>query len=152
LSFARAAALADQSYPRSGDVPEEENRSMKMPRLRHALVAAVGLVVLAGCTPEQITAFNQITSPYQDVISEEQLANLRQCESGGIYERASANGRFRGAYQFSQSTWDGVARRHFPWLEGSDPTTVEPWWQDSMARALWSESGSRPWPTCGKRV
>ena len=125
---------------------------MKLPRLRHMLVAGFGLLALAGCTPEEIAVFNQITGPYREVASDDQLARLRDCESSSNYAAVSSNGRYRGAYQFTQSTWDGVARRHFAWLEGQDPATVEPWWQDSMARALWSESGARPWPHCGQQV
>ena len=125
---------------------------MKLPRLRHALVAAAGLAALTGCTPEQIALFDHVTSPYREVISDDQLARLRTCESSDNYAAVSANGRYRGAYQFSQRTWDRVARAHFPWLAGVDPATVEFYWQDSMARALWSESGSSPWPHCGRNV
>jgi hypothetical protein len=125
---------------------------MKLPRWRLALVAGVGLLALAGCTPEQIAAFDQITGPYRDVMSNDELGRLRACESNDNYQSVSSNGRYRGAYQFSQSTWDGVAQRHFPWLEGQDPAGAEPWWQDAMAKALWSESGARPWPHCGAHV
>ena len=77
---------------------------------------------------------------------------LRQCESSGNYGAVSSSGRYRGAYQFDQTTWDGVAERHFPWLMSIDPIDAAPWWQDSMARALWSERGRQPWPICGKLV
>ena len=32
-------------------------------------------------------------------------AALRNCESGGAYDIVSGSGRYRGAYQFDQSTW-----------------------------------------------
>jgi hypothetical protein len=126
---------------------------MKQPRVRNALVAAAGLVTLvalSGCTPEQIALFNHVTGPYADVVSDEQLAQLRICESHDNYEAVSAGGTYRGAYQFNRGTWDRLARDHFPWLEGVDPATVEPWWQDAMAKALWSESGPSSWPHCGR--
>ena len=125
---------------------------MRKLRLRHLLIAGVALLAMTGCTPEEITAFNAITAPYRDVLSDDQLARLRGCESHGNYGAVSRNGRYRGAYQFSQATWDRVARDHFPHLQGQDPAGVEPWWQDSMAKALWSESGPRSWPHCGQRV
>ena len=36
----------------------------------------------------------------------EQWAALRNCESSGRYDAISPSGRYRGAYQFSQATWD----------------------------------------------
>jgi len=125
---------------------------MRKPRLRHLLIVGAAFLALTGCTPEEITLFNAVTAPYQDVLSHEQLTRLRQCESSDNYGAVSRNGRYRGAYQFSRSTWDRVARDHFPWLVGVDPAAAEPWWQDSMAKALWSESGPRSWPHCGARV
>jgi hypothetical protein len=121
-------------------------------RIRCAVVAVVGLAVLTGCTPEEIALFSHVTSPYDDVVSDATLQQLRHCESSDNYAAVSPNGRYRGAYQFSQSTWDRVARSHFPWLADQDPATVEPWWQDAMARALWSESGPSPWPQCGRSL
>jgi hypothetical protein len=121
-------------------------------RLRHVVVAAAGLVALTGCTPEEIALYNHVTSPYEGAVTDEQLANLRHCESTGNYAAVSSSGAYRGAYQFSQSTWNRVADDHFPWLADVDPATVEPWWQDAMARALWSESGPSSWPHCGRSV
>lgn len=42
-----------------------------------------------------------------------------------------------------------MASRHFEWLVGVDPAEAEPWWQDLMAKALYSErraalAGLRP--------
>jgi hypothetical protein len=114
--------------------------------------AVGGLALLTGCTPEEIALFHHVTSPYADAISNEQLLQLRQCESSDNYAAVGGGGRYRGAYQFTQGTWDRVANAHFPWLANQDPAGVEPWWQDAMARALWSESGSSPWPHCGSKL
>lgn len=83
------------------------------------------------------------------VPSDEQLGALRACESGGDYTIVSAGGWYRGAYQFAQSTWNGVAARNYPYLVGVDPATATVAEQDAMARALWWESGWAPWPHCG---
>ena len=79
----------------------------------------------------------------------EQWAALRQCESGGNYSIVSANGRYRGAYQFSQATWDSVAAAAHPHLVGVDPAAASPGDQDAMALALYSMRGPSPWPHCG---
>jgi len=121
---------------------------------RLGLLLGIGAVVLAasGCTPEQIAFVSAVTEPYDHVLSAEQLELLRQCESGGNYEAVDRSGTFRGAYQFTRGTWNGVASRHFEWLVGVDPAEAEPWWQDVMARALYSERGRGPWPVCGRRI
>jgi len=77
---------------------------------------------------------------------------LRQCESSGNYSIVSANGRYRGAYQFSQATWDWVAGVDHPSLVGVDPSTAAPGDQDTMALALWRLRGWSPWPVCGVRA
>lgn len=89
---------------------------------------------------------------FDSVLSDAQLARLRQCESGGDYQAVSYGGAYRGAYQFSQVSWDGVARQHYPQYVGMDPAAAPPEVQDAMTRALWSTSGPRPWPVCGYRV
>lgn len=84
------------------------------------------------------------------VPSDEALYQLRVCESSNNYGAVSYGGSYRGAYQFDQSTWDGVASRHFPRLVGVDPAAAAPADQDAMARALYRERGAQPWPHCGK--
>lgn len=84
--------------------------------------------------------------------SAEEWAALRDCESGGDYSIASSSGRYRGAYQFVQSTWDSVAGRNDPTLVGVDPADAAPADQDAMARALYHEAGAGPWPVCGRHL
>jgi hypothetical protein len=120
--------------------------------VRRTILAVALLLGATACTPEQIQAFLTITEEHADELSRDQLLRLRRCESGDDYTAVGGGGRYRGAYQFSRPTWNGVARRHYPWLEGRDPARVEPWWQDAMARALWSERGRHPWPHCGRQV
>lgn len=79
-------------------------------------------------------------------------AALRRCESGGNYGAVSASGTYRGAYQFSRSTWNAVAARSHPHLVGVDPAAAAPADQDAMALSLYRSSGSRPWPHCGKHL
>ncbi len=70
------------------------------------------------------------------------LAAIRACESGGNYGAVSANGRYRGAYQFDQQTWQSVGGR-------GDPAAASPAEQDTRASRLRSQRGSNPWPSCG---
>jgi hypothetical protein len=117
------------------------------------LLMTAAILFATACTPEQIQAFRTIAEPYDGGLSEQQLYKLRMCESTDNYQATDKPvGKHRGAYQFSQTTWDSVASRHFPWLVGVDPIDAEPWWQDLMAKALWSERGRAPWPVCGKRI
>ncbi|MFN7150862.1 MAG: transglycosylase family protein, partial [Microthrixaceae bacterium] len=53
-------------------------------------------------------------------------AALRRCESGGNYGAVSSSGTYRGAYQFSRSTWNSVASRSYPHLVGVDPAAAAP--------------------------
>lgn len=133
---------------------------MSLIRTSRVLLAALalGAIALVGCTPEEVALFQKVQAEliagdkFRHVVSDAGLSRLRQCESGGNYGITSASGRYRGAYQFHQGTWNGVAARHYPHLVGVDPAAASPYDQDRMARALWAESGRRPWPHCGRRV
>lgn len=131
-----------------------KNRSVRV-----LLAAAVmGSIALTACTPEQIAAvqahieWQRTADKFYDAVSDDGLARLRACESNGRYDVVSASGSYRGAYQFSRGTWNGVAARHYPELHSTDPAAASTFDQDRMARALWSEQGRSPWPHCGKRV
>ena len=124
-----------------------------MKRLLLTGLAALALVVsLSACTPAQVRAYMDAIAywnKHNAAASPGKLASIRNCESGGNYRAVSANGRYRGAYQFNQQTWNSVASRHYPHLVGKDPARVAPFQQDAMALALISERGFSAWPHCG---
>ena len=70
-------------------------------------------------------------------------AALRNCESGGNYRAVNSTGKYRGAYQFDQHTWESVGGI-------GDPAKASPAEQDARARALFEERGAAPWPYCGR--
>jgi hypothetical protein len=123
---------------------------MKRWLLSAALVATT--FALSGCTAEEILFFDAVTAPTRDALDYDQLYRLRWCESTDNYQAISPGGWYRGGYQFDYRTWNDVASRHYPWLVGFDPAAAEPYWQDAMARALFSERGRQPWPVCGRRI
>lgn len=84
--------------------------------------------------------------------SDESLARLRACESNNNYQSRSRGGRYRGAYQFSQQTWNNVARSVRPDLVNVDPAAAPADVQDQFARELWAATGWRSWPVCGRRA
>lgn len=124
---------------------------MRIP-LRIIALGLTAIIVTTACTAEEVAHYLEATESVRDVLSGDELARLRHCESTDNYRAVSPSGLYRGAYQFDQTTWDDVAGRFYPWLVGIDPIDADPWWQDAMARALWSERGRQPWPICGHEV
>ena len=82
----------------------------------------------------------------------EQWDALRFCESTHNYGAISPSGLYRGAYQFSNQTWDWVAGIHFEFLVGLDPAEAPPGWQDVMAYTLFAMRGWDQWPVCGTNL
>jgi resuscitation-promoting factor RpfB len=72
------------------------------------------------------------------------LAKLRSCESGGNYANKK-NPLYRGAYQFSYSTWGNKYGIY-------DPADASPAQQDQAARELYVRRGWQPWPHCGSTL
>lgn len=72
------------------------------------------------------------------------LARIAQCESGGNPAAISSNGRYRGKYQFTRSTWRALGGT-------GDPAKAAEATQDRIALALYRQSGTSPWPVCGRR-
>lgn len=75
--------------------------------------------------------------------SPEQWAQLRWCESSGNYQVTNFSGKYRGAYQFDQATWESVGG-------SGDPAAAAPPEQDKRAKILYDTRGSAPWPYCGR--
>ena len=73
--------------------------------------------------------------------SAETLAAIADCESSGDPTAVSANGRYRGKYQFSFATWAALGG-------AGDPADAPEAEQDARAAALYAARGTAPWPTC----
>ena len=67
---------------------------------------------------------------------------LAQCESGNNPRSTGGNGRYRGLYQFTLSTWHGVGGQGDPIDWGRDEQTYR-------AKLLYMRRGAGPWPSCG---
>ncbi|MCP5027392.1 MAG: hypothetical protein GY929_14020 [Actinomycetia bacterium] len=73
----------------------------------------------------------------------DQWAALRNCEATGNYQAVNPSGKYRGAYQFDQRTWESVGGT-------GDPAAANPAEQDLRAYILYDSRGARPWPQCGR--
>ncbi len=86
--------------------------------------------------------------------TEEHWHDLRRCESTNNYLAVSPSGTYRGAYQFSQATWDFIAgvpdHGEVHHLLGVDPINASPVEQDLMALTLYNYWGRGQWPECGR--
>jgi hypothetical protein len=70
-----------------------------------------------------------------------QLASIAACESGGSPTAVSADGRYRGKYQFTRATWRAVGGQ-------GDPAQAPESEQDQRAATLLAQRGTSPWPNC----
>lgn len=70
------------------------------------------------------------------------LEAIAACESGGDPTAVSADGAYRGKYQFDTGAWASVGG-------SGDPAAAPEAEQDYRAAILYSRSGSSPWPNCG---
>jgi Transglycosylase-like domain/Putative peptidoglycan binding domain len=69
------------------------------------------------------------------------LRAIAECESGGNPRAVSRDGLYRGKYQFSQGTWEGLGGT-------GDPAKAPEWKQDQLAVKLYRQRGTAPWPNC----
>ena len=70
------------------------------------------------------------------------LEKIAQCESGGNPAAVSADGQYRGKYQFDRATWERLGGT-------GDPAAAPEAEQDRVAAKLYAERGAAPWPVCG---
>src|SRR5918997_2481082 len=71
------------------------------------------------------------------------LRQIAECESGGNPRAVSPGGQYRGKYQFSRETWRAMGG-------SGDPADASEAEQDRRALKLYRQSGTAPWPTCGR--
>ncbi|MEZ5341196.1 MAG: transglycosylase family protein [Acidimicrobiales bacterium] len=74
---------------------------------------------------------------------EARWADLRHCEATSDYRAINDSGKYRGAYQFDQATWESVGGT-------GDPAMASAIEQDKRARILFERRGAAPWPECGR--
>jgi Transglycosylase-like domain/Putative peptidoglycan binding domain len=70
------------------------------------------------------------------------LDQIAQCESGGDPTAVSADGQYRGKYQFTRETWAALGGT-------GDPAAAPESVQDELAGQLLAQSGTSSWPSCG---
>ncbi len=70
------------------------------------------------------------------------LQAIAACESGGNPRAVSADGTYRGKYQFSYATWAAVGGT-------GDPAAASVAEQDMRAALLYARAGAGQWPVCG---
>ena len=75
-------------------------------------------------------------------VSQATLDAIAACESGGNPTAVSADGSYRGKYQFDYGTWASVGG-------SGDPAAASEAEQDYRAALLYASAGSSPWPICG---
>jgi hypothetical protein len=98
-----------------------------------------GLIVDGIVGPQTLAALGVTGAPGAGASTLERIA---LCESGGDPTAVSADGRYRGKYQFSRATWER--------LGGSgDPAAAPEAEQDRIAAKLLAAEGTDPWPVCG---
>jgi len=66
--------------------------------------------------------------------------SVRIC--GLIWTAVSADGRYRGKYQFDRATWELMGG-------SGDPAQAGEAEQDRIAAKLFAQRGTSPWPVCG---
>jgi len=70
------------------------------------------------------------------------LQRIAQCESSGNPAAVSADGTYRGKYQFDRATWEQIGG-------SGDPAQASEAEQDRIAAKLLAQRGTAPWPNCG---
>ena len=101
---------------------------------------ANGLTVDGVVGPQTLAALG-LSAETANTSSTATLERIAQCESGGDPTAVSADGRYRGKYQFSRATWRAMGGT-------GDPAKAPEATQDRLAAALLAERGTSPWPNC----
>lgn len=81
------------------------------------------------------------TAPKVNTVDEFDI--LAKCESGGNSQSVSPDGKYFGAFQFDQPTWEAQGQSGLP-------TDYSYSYQKSIAIKLEAKSGWTPWPICGR--
>jgi peptidoglycan hydrolase-like protein with peptidoglycan-binding domain len=106
-----------------------------------ATLAALGLSAGGGGSTEPVSDTSSSSGGSSGSASAT-LARIGQCESGGDPTAVSADGHYRGKYQFDRATWERMGG-------SGDPAQAGEAEQDRIAAKLLAQRGTSPWPVCG---
>ena len=107
--------------------------------------APVTRVIAVGTKPRTMSAPQQGSRQGTGSADSLNWAALAQCESGGNPRAVNPSGTYRGLYQFSLQTWQGVGGQ-------GDPIDASSGEQTYRAKLLYQRSGAGQWPECGRRL
>jgi len=150
LALASTGAGGDSSGGAVGEARPLERAGLYRPaeRFRHVVETVAERNAAARAARRLARARRQAREErerYEDLpggVTIETLTAIAACESGGDPTVVSADGSYRGKYQFSFSTWATVGG-------AGDPAAAPEHEQDYRAALLYARSGSSPWPVCG---
>jgi peptidoglycan hydrolase-like protein with peptidoglycan-binding domain len=109
-------------------------------------LAALGLTAPQPAADEQTAGGGDASSSSSSGSSNSAtLARIAQCESGGDPTAVSADGTYRGKYQFDRETWQQMGGT-------GDPADAPEAEQDRLAAKLLAARGTAPWPVCGQNA
>ena len=104
-----------------------------------------GLVVDGIAGPQTLAALGLSTKALEASRIPRRIAaaldRIAACESGGDPTAVSADGTYRGKYQFSRETWKAMGGT-------GDPAKAPEYVQDRLAAKLYRQEGTSPWPNC----
>lgn len=103
-------------------------------------LAALGVTVAAPEQDAQAPAAPATPAAPSDS-ADGTLQRIAQCESGGNPTAVSADGTYRGKYQFDRTTWREMGGT-------GDPADAPEAEQDRIAAQLLAQRGTAPWPVC----
>ena len=160
LSFSAGRALASSDSVRSQSVRALHRAGTSVKALQRALrIPADGIygrqtrravrrfqrahgLTVDGIAGSQTLAALGLTAHASSDDPATVLERIAQCESGGNPSAISADGRYRGKYQFTRATWRAMGG-------SGDPAQAPEAEQDQRAAALLAQEGTSPWPVCG---
>ena len=102
-------------------------------------LAALGVSTAAAPKAQDADSDGSAAAPGGDAAAT--LQRIAQCESGGNPSAVSADGTYRGKYQFDRETWRAMGG-------SGDPADAPEAEQDRIAAQLLAQRGTAPWPVC----
>lgn len=148
LAFPAAALAAGgeetTGEPRVGQAQVAEIAPLQRPVDRfHRLIATISADIEAEERALALERQREREERFASLgVSMATLEAIASCESGGDPTIVSADGSYRGKYQFDFGTWESVGG-------SGDPAAAPEHEQDYRAALLYSRAGSSPWPVCG---